>query len=701
MNQLLFQPKTIPQQIINKAPIMKLSTVAILWIGLCFTSLAFLQSSLNGQGPIARAVEAVEAVEAVAPTDHIEMDEPSSAEEEFSSLDMLPTDLEMPNGEDLDIDLELIDDEEMMIEFEDFSVEEELDIELPSEELDILGLELPSEEELLLELEMPGEDEVFMEFPGQEERVASMDRQEETISVDFPDEEIRTIVSNVADLYDLNVVIPDTLVGSMSLKLRNVTWRQVLEVVLEPVGYTFIEDRNIIKIKSRDDLLLEPVETTVIVVKFANAGDLMNAISPMVDGAAGGRVQVDARRNALIITERPSRMNALRKVIDDLDRRTEQVMIESKFIEVTNRDLKNLGVNWSSLSSFNLSAGPFKRAFDRTSGQNTSNSDGDSLLQDTILSSTSTLTDTDGISSFTDTLSNTTNLANSISELSNFANSTSQGRLDSAVFDADAFRVVLSALTTLSDSELISNPTVVTLNNQLAKIVIGEKFPIPNYTYNEERGTFEVAGFTYEDIGIVLEVTPHVSGGFINLDIKPRVSSRAGTVSFGGAAGAEIPIIATRETESKVSIRDGYTLAIGGLIEKQSTVATSKVPLLGSIPGIGRLFRHKSKDTQKRNLIIFITAKILDPAGSTYKDVISPKLLHEIGISERDIPGYQFTDEEMRLYDDISARRSELNLIDEKRKLYQQLGALDRMRNRGKYSEDPSTAMKKKIFKWK
>ena len=273
--------------------------------------------------------------------------------------------------------------------------------------------------------------------------------------------------------------------------------------------------------------------------------------------------------------------------------------------------------------------------------------------------------------------------------------------MDSAVFDADAFRVVLSALTTMSDSELVSNPTVVTLNNQLANIVIGEKFPIPNYTYNEERGTFEVAGFTYKDIGIVLEVTPHVSGGFITLDIKPRVSSRAGTVSFGGAAGAEIPIIATRETESKVSIRDGYTLAIGGLIEKQSTVATSKVPLLGSIPGIGRLFRHKSKETQKRNLIIFITAKTLDPDGSTYKDVISPKLLHEIGISERDIPGYQFTDEEMRLYDDISARRSELNLIDEKRKLYQQLGTLDRMRNRGKYSEDPSTAMKKKIFKWK
>lgn len=684
------QPKTIPQQIINKIPIIKLSIVPILWIGLCSTSLFLLQPSLNGQGPIARALEAVESVEAVASTEHIEMDQSSeSYEEDLSPLDMPPIDMVMPNGEDLEIDLEIIDDEDILIEFEDFTVEEELDIEFPSEE------------DLMLDFDMPVDEEVSLEFPGQEEREAFLARDEETISVDFPDEEIRTIISNVADLYDLNIVIPDTLVGSTSIKLRNVTWRQVLEVVLEPVAFTFIEDRNIIKIKSRDELLLEPVETTVIVIKFANAGDLMNAISPMVDSAAGGRVQVDSRRNALIITERPSRMGALRRVIDELDRRTEQVMIESKFIEVTNRDVKNLGVNWSSLNAFNLSAGPFNRLYDRNSNQDTTNTNDNTLLQDTLLGSTSTLANTGGTSTVSDILSNTTTLTSTINELSSLVDSISQGRLDTAVFDADAFRVVLSALTTLSDSELVSNPTVVTLNNQLAKIVIGEKFPIPNYTYNEERGTFEVAGFTYEDIGIVLEVTPHVSGGFINLDIKPRVSSRAGTVSFGGAAGAEIPIIATRETESKVSIRDGYTLAIGGLIEKQSNLSTSKIPILGSIPGIGRLFRNKSGDTQRRNLIIFITAKTLDPSGSTYKDVFSPKALYEFGVNERDIPGYQFSNEELQLYEDINNRRNELNLIDEKIKLYQQLNALDRVRNRGKYTEDPSIVARKKKFQWK
>ncbi len=684
------QPKTITQQITNKVPIMKLIIVPIMWIGLCSTSLLLLQPSLNGQGPIARAMDAVEAVEAVASTEHIDMDDPVEIdEEELSLLDMPPIDMEMPDEEDLEIDLEIIDDEDIMIEFEDFSVEEELDIELPSEE------------ELMLELDMPLDEEVSLELPGQEEREAFLARDEETISVDFPDEEIRIIISNVADLYDLNIVIPDTLVGSTSIKLRNVTWRQVLEVVLEPVAYTFIEDRNIIKIKSRDELLLEPVETTVIVIKFANAGDLMNAIAPMVDSAAGGRVQVDARRNALIITERPSRMTALRRVIDDLDRRTEQVMIESKFIEVTNRDVKNLGVNWASLSGFGLSAGPFNRAFGRNANQDTINSNSDSSLQDTILGSDNTLTNTDGVSGISDTLSNTVTLTSGITDLTSLVDSVSQGRIDSAVFDASSFQLVLSALTTLSDSELVSNPTVVTLNNQLAKIVIGEKFPIPNYTYNEERGTFEVAGFNYEDIGIVLEVTPHVSGGFINLDIKPRVISRAGTVSFGGAAGAEIPIIATRETESKVSIRDGYTLAIGGLIEKQSNLTTTKIPVLGSIPGIGRLFRSKSGDTQKRNLIIFITARTLDPAGSTYKDVFTAKALYEIGVDERDIPGYQFSDEELQLYKDISDRRNELNRLDEQRKLYQQLNALDRVRNRGKYTEDPSTAARKQKFQWK
>ena len=107
-----------------------------------------------------------------------------------------------------------------------------------------------------------------------------------------------------------------------------------------------------------------------------------------------------------------------------------------------------------------------------------------------------------------------------------------------------------------------------TLNNSEATINIGEDYPIPKFTYNEERGTFEISDIDYKSIGINLNVTPQVnSAGFINLDIQPEVSARAGTVTLGGASGTEVPIISTRKTATKITIKDGYTLAIGGLIE--------------------------------------------------------------------------------------------------------------------------------------
>ena len=100
--------------------------------------------------------------------------------------------------------------------------------------------------------------DVYLE-ESEDQPDAELEMADDTISVDFPDQDVRSIIRDVADLYELNVVIPDTLVGSVSLKLRQVSWRQVFDVVLEPLNYTWIEDGNIIKIKSIDDLLAEPV----------------------------------------------------------------------------------------------------------------------------------------------------------------------------------------------------------------------------------------------------------------------------------------------------------------------------------------------------------------------------------------------------------------------------------------------------------
>jgi len=510
---------------------------------------------------------------------------------------------------------------------------------------------------------------------------AGLARDRDTLSVDFPDEEIRNILRNVADLFELNLVIPDTLQGNTSIKLRDVTWRQIFEVTLGPVGYTYVEEGNIIKVVSLESLLQEPTTTDVFVINYARAEDLMPSIAPLVDPGVG-RIVVNGRSNALIITERPSQLTKIRPIIESLDKATAQVMIESKFVEVTNRDVKNIGINWSSLNGYRVGVGGITRGYDSTRGSEIENT-----TDNTVLNTNSTLTDnlseninesiatsgnnssissgatttggtttTTGSSNITSTLGNTssntdrtTNNLNTLGEatttleaLNSLVASDVTSRVTSAVFSASDFSLLISALKTANETRLVSNPTVVTLNNTEAQINIGEEYPIPSYTYNAERGTFEVSGFEYRPIGIILRVTPQVNAqGFIKLTVEPEVSSRNGTTSFGGASGAEIPIIATRKSKTQVSLKDGYTMGIGGLIRENLINGNTRVPVLGSIPGLGRLFRSDSKDEERLNLLIFITAKTVSADGAPIEEVFNSEAIRNMRLRREDLPGFR------------------------------------------------------------
>jgi type IV pilus assembly protein PilQ len=213
-----------------------------------------------------------------------------------------------------------------------------------------------------------------------------------------------------------------------------------------------------------------------------------------------------------------------------------------------------------------------------------------------------------------------------------------------SVMSAPEFTTIISALNTGSDSKLVSNPTIVTLNNTEASINVGMEYPIPNYTYNQERGSFEVSGFIYKPIGVLMKVTPQVNNqGFIKLNIAPEVSNQTGTVKFGASGGsaAEIPIIAVQKTLTQVTLKDGFTLGIGGMVTKGEEKNTSKVPVLGSIPYLGRLFSSDSTRMESKNLLIFITARTLKPDGATVGDVFDPRMTREMQLQKTDLPGYR------------------------------------------------------------
>jgi type IV pilus assembly protein PilQ len=567
---------------------------------------------------------------------------------------------------------------------------------------------------------------------------APVSRDKDTLSVDFPDEDIKTILRNVADLFELNLVVPETLTGKTSIKLRDVTWRQIFQVVLSPAGYTYIEEGNIIKIVSNELLQQEPGTTEVFILNNAKAADIKPTIDGLIDAAGGGKIVIDARSNALVITERPSRMGRIRGIIQQLDKATDQVMIESKFVEVTDRDIRNIGVNWASLQGMQFGVGGISQTWNKSRGQDisngastsnitnngttSSNTSGTTNLNNTGTTSattngttgTSTTTNTGGTTtgtststtgntltpvtttstangvttsvttmtivpsatssttqtttspssqtnstsgtnstttsgtsgststSITDAISNgvTDSVNNVINNLASLTNTGSQSRLATAVFSASDFNIIVSALKTQNNTKIVSNPTIVTLNNTEATLNIGEEFPVPSYTYNSERGTFEVSGFTYKPIGVILKVTPQVNGrGVIKMVVEPEVSQRNGATSFGGAGGASIPIIATRKVKTQVSLQDGFTMGIGGLITSSQDHGGTKVPVLGDIPLLGRLFSSKNVNDVSTNLLIFITARTVSADGASPEEVFDPRAVQAVGMSREDLPG--------------------------------------------------------------
>jgi len=556
---------------------------------------------------------------------------------------------------------------------------------------------------------------------GAEPIAAPVSRDKDTLSVDFPDEDIKTILRNVADLFELNLVVPDTLTGKTSIKLRDVTWEQIFTVVLAPVGYTYVKEGNIIKIVSNELLQLEPGTTEVFVLNNAKAADIKPTIDGLIDAAGGGKIVIDARSNALVITERPSRMKRISLIIEQLDKATDQVMIESKFVEVTDRDVRNIGVNWASLQGMQFGVGGISQTFGRSRDQtfsNGTNGNTTTNIGNTVTDSltttngsttnvvgptnSSTTTNTGAVSTSTTVTStgdlltfnpntnlptvtpvppvtnvttnsspassqtNTTSSSGStqvnsttgsnnsvtdvintgvntaVSSLNSLINGGGTSRVATAVFSSSDFNVIISALKTQSNTKVMSNPTVVTLNNTEAILNIGQEFPVPSYNYNSERGTFEVSGFTYKPIGIILKVTPQVNArGVIKLNLEPEVSQQNGSTTFGGAGGASIPIIATRKVKTQVSLQDGFTMGIGGLITDSRDHGGTKVPVLGSIPVLGRLFSSKNVNDTSTNLLIFITAKTVTADGAPPEQVFDPRAIKATGMTRDELPGFR------------------------------------------------------------
>ncbi|MBF0109686.1 MAG: type IV pilus secretin PilQ [Magnetococcales bacterium] len=398
------------------------------------------------------------------------------------------------------------------------------------------------------------------------------------ISMDFKDINIHNALKLIAEVSKLNIIVADSVSGTLSMRLVDVPWDQALDLILAAKGLDKEVQGNVIRIAPMAEIQataearrktiasqeqLEPFITELIPVSFANAQDLASLLKEGVNNeqqgtrilSPGGAISIDARTSTLIIKDIARNIAIIRDLVAKLDKPTAQVLIEARVVEI-NRSLKNdLGIRWSA-------------SYVPDVGDNTQ-------------ISTATMVDV-GIPGASGTLN--LNL----------------GTL-SPLMDLD---IELSALEATGKAKTISSPRVLTMDNQQASITQGENVP-----YNSES---ESGGTTVQfvEASLKLSVTPHVTpNGFIAL----KVSVTNNSIGSGGSP----PPINTKEVSTQALVRNNETIVLGGIFTKNQTNDSTAVPGLNKIPFLGDiLFKNKSDATSQSELLIFITPRIV-PSGAS------------------------------------------------------------------------------------
>ncbi|EMU4707986.1 type IV pilus secretin PilQ [Neisseria gonorrhoeae] len=421
------------------------------------------------------------------------------------------------------------------------------------------------------------------------------------ISLDFQDVEIRTILQILAKESGMNIVASDSVNGKMTLSLKDVPWDQALDLVMQARNLDMRQQGNIVNIAPRDELLAKDkaflqaekdiadlgalysqnfqlkyknVEEFRSILRLDNADTTENR-NTLVSGR--GSVLIDPATNTLIVTDTRSVIEKFRKLIDELDVPAQQVMIEARIVEAADGFSRDLGVKFGATGR--------KKLKNETSafgwGVNSGFGGGDKWEAQTKI-----------------------NLP-----VAAAANSISLVR----AISSGALNLELSASESLSKTKTLANPRVLTQNRKEAKIESGYEIP---FTVTTASGNGNSTNTELKKAVLGLTVTPNITpDGQIIMTVKINKDSPAQCASGNNT----ILCISTKSLNTQAMVENGGTLIVGGIYEENNGNTLTKVPLLGDIPVIGNLFKTRGKKTDRRELLIFITPRIIDTAGNSLR----------------------------------------------------------------------------------
>ena len=443
----------------------------------------------------------------------------------------------------------------------------------------------------------------------EEERHKEFQYTGEKLSLNFQDIEVRALLQLIADFTDFNLVASDAVTGSITLRLKNVPWDQALDIILKAKGLDKRVEGNVLmvapaaEIAERERLQVEankqlqelaPLRTEYIRVRYADARKLFDLFDNRGGGTGGrndtttgsilsprGSAIVDERTNTIILTDTEEKISEFRRIVQQIDIPVRQVEIEARIV-IANTDFrKQLGVRWG------LAAVREK---------------GDSLVE--IVGSREGLDSQPGSPAEFFLGGGTLDIQESLAVdlgVADPSGSIAIGLLRNNTF----LDLELSALQNDGYGEIISQPKVLTSDKKKAVIESGTQVP---YLEASSAGNTNIQ---FEDATLKLEVTPLITpDNRIVMELTVQQDSIGQFVPSG--IGGLVPTIDTTNVETEALVGDGQTLVLGGIFEVESLESIEKVPVLGDIPVIGKLFRNKSTDQTKREILIFITPRILN-----------------------------------------------------------------------------------------
>ena len=405
----------------------------------------------------------------------------------------------------------------------------------------------------------------------------------EKLSLNFQDIDVRSVLQLIADFTDLNLVASDTVQGNITLRLQNVPWDQALDLVLKTKGLDKRKIGNVLLVAPADEIAarerqeleaqkqiaeLAPLRREVVQLNYAKASDIAGLFKEFSEGAEQkdmrGSIIYDDRTNSLIAYLTEDRLNELRRIVTQLDIPVRQVMIEARIVEANVGYNKSLGVRWGGQQTFANDRGLVYGNDDQGDEEG---SDGPNMpfVDLGVAGRTSGI----GIGYVTDNL----------------------------LLDLE-----LTAMESTGNGEVVSQPKVVTSDKETAKILTGTEIPY------QEASSSGATSTSFKEAALSLEVTPQITpDNRVVMEVKVTKDAPDYSNLRNG-----VPPISKNEVNAKVLAADGETIVIGGVYSNTQNKNVEKVPFLGDLPFLGRLFRRDTVSDNKSELLIFLTPRIMD-----------------------------------------------------------------------------------------